>query len=213
MSNTNDSNLIVSYLALRRLIGAFGFALPIAILLYVLISHAPDLEASISAYYHTTFRDILVGVLCAVGVFMLAYKGYETIDTVLSIIAGISAIGVAMFPTSDLAMYGMNVPAITPLVGTIHVLATGVLFLTFAAMSFFLFTKSGPTQTAQKKKRNWLYRICAIVIVLCIGTMIVHTVLAAPNPAGWRPTFWFETISLFAFGLSWLVKGETILRD
>ena len=91
MSKIEDSNdLVVSYLALRRLIGILGIGLPIAILLYFRFSHAQDLEASISAYYHTTFRDIFVGVLCAVGVFMIAYKGYENIDTVLSTIAGIS---------------------------------------------------------------------------------------------------------------------------
>ena len=27
------------------------------------------------------------------------------------------------------------------------------------------------------------------------------------------PSFWIETIALFAFGASWLVKGEVVLRD
>jgi hypothetical protein len=28
-----------------------------------------------------------------------------------------------------------------------------------------------------------------------------------------RPVFWLESIALWAFGISWLVKGETILKD
>jgi hypothetical protein len=29
----------------------------------------------------------------------------------------------------------------------------------------------------------------------------------------WNPTFWLESIMIWAFGFAWLVKGETLWRD
>ena len=29
----------------------------------------------------------------------------------------------------------------------------------------------------------------------------------------YKPIFWFESLALVAFGVSWLVKGEIILKD
>lgn len=28
-----------------------------------------------------------------------------------------------------------------------------------------------------------------------------------------KPVFWLETVALLAFGTSWLVKGELVLKD
>lgn len=28
-----------------------------------------------------------------------------------------------------------------------------------------------------------------------------------------NPVFWLETIALFSFGISWIVKGESFLKD
>src|SRR5947208_1832937 len=97
------NSLLISYLTLRRLIGFLGIGLPFLILLYLLIT-ASVLEYSISTYYHTNMRDILVGILCATGVFMIAYKGYDRQDMIASNFAGACAILVAMFPTDKFAV-------------------------------------------------------------------------------------------------------------
>ncbi len=34
-----------------------------------------------------------------------------------------------------------------------------------------------------------------------------------PNFESFNPIFWLEAIALWAFGISWLTKGETILID
>lgn len=51
-----------------------------------------------SAYYHSPMRDIFVGAICAVGVFLYLYKGYSNKENIALNTAGISAILVALFP-------------------------------------------------------------------------------------------------------------------
>ena len=61
------------------------------------------IQDSMSAYYHATndgrsMRDLFVGILFAIGVFLYLYKGYSTKENVLLNMAGIFAIGIALFP-------------------------------------------------------------------------------------------------------------------
>lgn len=220
MENSKATNsLIVSFLTLRRLIGILGIALPVSILFYSFLIRdcgcgCGFLESSISAYYHTGMRNIFVGILCAVGVFMMTYKGYVLKDTVASTLAGIFAVGVAFFPTNELAMCGINeyIPA---WVGNMHYTFAAALFLTFAIMSLVLFTKSSGTMTPEKQKRNVIYKTCGYVILVSVALMFIHKMIGSFLPASMNTVFWLETISLFAFGISWLVKGDSIpmLRD
>src|SRR5262249_35008560 len=55
---------------------------------------------SISASYYESgwSQNIFVGFLFAIAAFMLAYNGYSTLQMVLSKIAGIAALCIALFP-------------------------------------------------------------------------------------------------------------------
>ena len=55
---------------------------------------------SISAYYHSNAQDFFVGLLVAVGIFLLSYRGYDLKDRIVTAILGVTAIGVALFPCS-----------------------------------------------------------------------------------------------------------------
>jgi hypothetical protein len=59
-----------------------------------------SLQISMSAYYHTDLRDVFVGILVAIGTFLILYKGFSRREDWALNIAGISAIGIAIFPTS-----------------------------------------------------------------------------------------------------------------
>src|ERR1041385_2263225 len=166
-NSEQDNSLIVSFITLRRLIGFLGIALPLSALVYsFIVTQSGATEATISTYYHTGLRDIFVGILCATGVFMLVYKGFDLRDTIASSIAGACAIFVAFFRTGNLP--GGATP-IHDAISVTHVTAAAGLFLTFAYMSVFLFTKSGGRMTKQKKKRNAIYRICGYTIFACIA--------------------------------------------
>jgi hypothetical protein len=91
--------LVLSYLALRKAVGGIALALPFAVAIpWGLLHHA--IQTSISAYYYTGMRNLFVGSLCAVGMFMLCARGYDSLDEIAGILCAICAIGVAFFPTS-----------------------------------------------------------------------------------------------------------------
>jgi hypothetical protein len=83
-----------------------------------------------------------------------------------------------------------------------------------ACISLFLFTKSKGRKTKQKIIRNRIYRIAGIIILVSISLIAVyHFGDYGTTNTNLKPIFWLETIALFAFGSSWLIKGEIILKD
>jgi hypothetical protein len=71
--------------------------------------------------------------------------------------------------------------------------------------------------TRHKKIRNGVYKICGIVIILSIACIALLNFPPIEKLNGVKDfrlwTFVFEALALFAFGTSWLVKGEMILKD
>ena len=212
----SNNDLVISYLTLRKTLGILGISLPFVLALGNWIIFGNGLEGSISSYYHTGMGDVFVGILFAIGLFLFSYKGYERSDDLAGDLACLFAIGVALFPTtpensaSDLALK----------IGIVHFAFTALFFLTLAYFALFQFTKSHPDRepepTIRKRQRNILYRACGIAIVLCIVLIIIVSVL--PDPIAtpireYNPVFWLEAVAVIAFGTSWLVKGEAILKD
>lgn len=231
---------VIHLQTLRKVIGFLAFGLPIALVLGenlrdLLLPHVPGtdrviIEASISAYFHTGMREVFVGVLCAVGVFLVCYNGYERIDNIAANLAGGCAFFIALFPTFErsweAADTGIPVPDSVTLfsgpdgadpvwVGVIHLVAAAIFFLTLAFMSLFLFTRSNQSQpTPRKHLRNRVYLICGIVMVASIALIGLGQLVLSEEWAEMTSyVFWFEVIALFAFGLSWLTKAEVFFGD
>ncbi|MCT4555423.1 MAG: hypothetical protein N4A53_12100 [Pelagimonas sp.] len=66
-----------------------------------------------------------------------------------------------------------------------------------------------------KTKRNRLYTVCGLVILTCIAglfALVGDPPAGQPEPSAFGMTlfFWCEAVALFAFGLSWLVKGRIV---
>jgi hypothetical protein len=199
--------------AYRQVIGSLGLVLPF--LLRFLAGERPtpglppwELLDSISAYYFTGAVAAFVGVLVALAVFLLTYKGYQNEhgrqDRVAGIIAGCAAVLVAFFPTRP--PEGVPAPSWwTPGTGTIHFIGAAVLFGAFAYFSLFLFPKSNvrswKEQPWDKKARNVVYIGCGLGILLCI-------LYAWRAHAGGRSIFWPEALALELFAVSWLAKGR-----
>src|SRR4051812_49948350 len=87
-----------SYRRLRTFIVILGIALPWAVWLVAHYCYHEEPQPSISAFYYTGSRDLFVGMLCAIGVFLLFYQGPQRIDAWVSSVAGAGALGVAVFP-------------------------------------------------------------------------------------------------------------------
>jgi hypothetical protein len=212
-----NKNFVVSYLLLRKLIGILGMILPIACLLGGSVFQHVPVRDSISSYYHSNMRDVLVGLLVGVSLFLMAYKGYERRDMIMAITSGIAGLGIAIFPCAihdqPAAPVGMFQIA-PPFAGYLHFGSSALFFVLLGINSFFLFT-IGDTgkRTRRKRIRNGIYRTCGLVIFgSLIALLALHLVLGE-QLADHAWTFVFETVMLWAFGISWLVKGKTFCAD
>jgi cytochrome bd-type quinol oxidase subunit 2 len=203
----NESPLVFSYLELRKAIGILGIALPFVLLLGAWIIFKTGLQSSISSYYYTGMRDVLVGTLVAFGIFLYSYKGYPG-DAIYGKLACGFAIGVALFPTRPAGAE----TGIARTVGYFHLLFTIAFFVTLIYFSYFLFTKSDQKELPKKKQqRNQVYRTCGILMAICILGIVIDVLF--PSAMAWlgdRSVFWLETGAIWAFGVSWFTKGEAI---
>jgi len=209
---------IISYNALRRAVGYIGVLLPIALILgALLLTDCWEIQGSISKYYHTVMQNLFVGALCAVALFLWAYRGYkkEADDKKIDIgddmagnLAALFALGVAFCPTyigpEDLTLC-INKVYLRDIVGVVHLVSALLFFLTLAYFSIVLFTKG------RNQKRKLLYYICGSIILLCISAIVIYILFlkkSFPQIERFKPIFCLETIALVAFGISWLVKGK-----
>ena len=206
-----------SQLRLRRIVGVLGIGLPFVLAIASFVcADATTVKDSISAYYHSEMRNIFVGILCVIGMFLFSYKGYDAWDDRVSYLAGLSAIGVALFPVNVKdtqntinAMHNNN-----DAINAMHFLSAIVLFLTLAYFSWYRFTKSkckSIPKGTPKAKRNMVYKRCAYVMILSLLAIAVWKLTY--RDSSFPFVFWSETVMLMAFGVSWFVKGDTLLRD
>src|SRR3989344_5703116 len=128
--STQNDSLVLSYLGLRKAIGVIGILLPFVLVIGKTILVDSGIESSISAYYYTVMRDVFVGSLCAIGIFLMSYRGYEWIDEVAGKIGTIFAIGTALFPTSP-----QHADTLRIFIGQLHYVFAMGLFLTLAVYS------------------------------------------------------------------------------
>jgi hypothetical protein len=205
----SEGSLALSYLGVRRSIGVIGVALPFVLLIGAALIDGVGVQDSISDYYYTVMRNVYVGSMCANGVFFLSYR-YARVDTVLATVIGLAAVGVALFPTTP-----ADPTSTERAIGTVHFVCSATFFLALAGYSYFIFTRTNPAlpMTPQKIKRNVVYRVSGVVIVVCLLLIAVLRFLPPGPIDDLQPVFWLETIASVAFGVSWLIKGETLLKD
>jgi hypothetical protein len=202
---------VVSYRTMRRAIGCIGISLPFVLaIVNVLLVSKVVLQGSVSGYYYTGVRGVLVGSLCAIGVFLFSYSGYDDWDKWITNAAGLFAIGVALFPTAP-----ANPSASARAVGYVHLTCAALLFITLAVIALWLFRMTEPhrERTPEKRKRDLVYLLCGGVIALCVVLVPIESLVIGAPIAKYNPLFWLEAVAIVAFGIAWLVKGETILKD
>ncbi|BCJ62798.1 DUF998 domain-containing protein [Micromonospora endophytica] len=199
---------------LRRLrlgVGGLGITLPIVLPVgHALATDRLHLLNSMSSYYHSEMRDVFVGSLCAIGVFLINYR-YRRLDDVLSTTAGGLAVVVALVPTTTDAPPHALADGALPL-GRVHGVAAGLLFAILALFCLWRFPVNGPPPPGTRA-RNVVYRTCGFVILAAIVLAVASSALAEPARDTFRPVFWCEAVAVFAFGVAWLVKGEAMFHQ
>jgi hypothetical protein len=95
---SDPDSLVISYLTLRKLVGLLGISLiPILIFGSFILDDTKQIQVSVSAYYHTSMRNALVGIVCGISLFLLSYHGYTWRDSVASKLAGLFALVLPFF--------------------------------------------------------------------------------------------------------------------
>ena len=198
-----NNDQIIPYYTLRVLIGAAGICLPFLLVIGKLLSeNSLKLEDSISDYYdNSTAGDILVGVLFALAFFLVSYKGYAPIDSIAANLGCAFALGVALCPTTSKNTF----------IHYAHFVFAFLLFSVFIFFSIYLFRKSSPHPTKQKKNRNKVYLVCGIIMIACIAGIAACEIFNLN--ANWHLVFWLESIALTSFGFSWITKAELVFED
>jgi len=206
-----ERSLVLTYLGLRKAIGIIGITLPFVLALGKMLLESPGIQGSISAYYYTVMRDVFVGAMCAIAVFMLSYR-YEPRDDLVGDITCVFALGVALFPTAP----ELDASEHQGWIGGLHLAFAAGFFLCLAYFCLALFRRTATDRqpTDRKLLRNTLYAVCGYTILGCLVAVAVLAVLPSSVPIKQlKPVFWLEATAILAFGLAWLTKGEAILRD
>lgn len=224
-----DNELVVSYLTLRNLIGFCGFALPFVLVIATSrLGEDKRVESSISEYYYTNNGEVFVVIVCTLSIFLLTYKGYDWRDKLLTRLAAVCGLGVAFFPTActngrlafSVHTYRGSVPEV--LGYEWHLVFAAGFFISLAIISIWQFTQEGPQKTdktlwerRQKSKRNIVYVICGVVMLICVVCIALYFLLDPPieKLLGMPVVFTLESLAVIAFGISWLTKGQTLLPD
>ncbi|WP_156309195.1 hypothetical protein [Sphingobacterium endophyticum] len=210
MKNIQHYNLF-AYRRLRRAIGYLGIFLPsILVLLSLIKFFSTNIQPSISHYYYTNLREIFTGTLCAVGLFLICYKGNgnKSIlknDNILTNIAGFMAFGVAFIPTDPISDSCLKCTLINFSLTWLHYGFAAVLFFIFALLSINVFTIGQQPNTdipVSMFNENKIYRFCGYGILLCI--------ILVPFKLFPYSTLLFEALALLLFGVSWLIKGRAL---
>ena len=167
---------------------------------------ANDPLESISAAYHDTgpwARDFLVGFLFAICAFLLAYNGQSTLEAVLSKIAAVAAIGVALFPCGC-KNYDQVIPHV-------HYISAAIMFLVLACFCGIFYKRARKKGRREALWRSYVYAVCGIAMLVAIGLLVVDFAMAGAISASVpRLVFYCERAGLVAFGVSWLVASKVL---
>jgi hypothetical protein len=204
------NHVLHAHTQLRVGMGVMALLFPVALWLGgVVLSHTP-LQSSMSAYYHTPMRDLFVGCLFAIGGFLYLYKGFSRKENYALNVAGVLAVGVAIFPTYT--SVESDRPAYTAPV--MHV-ACAVLF--FFALSYVCLTRASDTlHLIGSPRRALLYHYTYKVIGVCMIVLPLGAVALTYwqrhrfDPHRHPAVFALEFVAAWVFGAYWLLKSLEI---
>lgn len=215
--------LVMEYIHVRQALGYLGFFLPLSLLGYGLLS-GHGMQSSISAFYYTHMGDVLVGTLCAIGIFLFAYKGYarrrgEVLsDKWLARSAGLGAMGVALFPVHPAAHQPQLAQISTINLGIehhpdlLHFASAAVFFACMALFCICVFTKGSRDEHGAPlwDADRVIYTSCGGLIIAAMLAMLPYSLSdnIKATLAPYNYIFFCETIGVFAFATAWLCKGK-----
>ena len=151
---------------LRCFIGALGMALPVIVVILSL-AFGYGFPNSISAtYFVPSCVTPFMIILGSAGVLLMCYRGYNIVDNLLNTAAGIFAWCICLFPCAAKSGNIGTFQLMANTSDTIHMISALLFFGILAYNSLFQFTKGSDNPTPNKKKRNIIFRVCGIGMIV-----------------------------------------------
>lgn len=188
---------------LRLGVGLIGTLLPIALIAgNWILGDKVIVPSSMSGSYYTSTRNLFVGALCALGVFLIGYRHTKRQNR-CTWFAGACALVVAFAPTAPAR------PETEPAwINYLHHIAAGLLIFTLGLFCWVVFTDHKLKTDALGR----LYLSCGF-LVFASGALALYTgVWPTRWSSGWPSLYLFEAIAVIAFGVAWLTAGLTGVR-
>lgn len=215
VSEEQSNSLVLSYLGIRRAIGMLGMSLPVILGPGGYLLFDIPWQQNMSSYYHTQMRDFFVGSVCSIGVFFVCYRGHNRFENWIANLTCTSAFGVALLPIDS----GRDPLDQNTWAGVGHTLCGGIFFLMLAVFSLWILPVGWPKLALRDRKfqRHVAYVGSGIAILGSLAIMALHLFVLQGSVRNvfekFHAIFWLEWIAVWAFGVAWLIKGRTILRD
>ena len=209
-----SAKYVRSFLFMRLAVGALGVALPVVLMLVdgFWFDGDPFPRDSLSAYFYSGGREVFVGTLCAIGVFLVTYKAAErTLDNTLSLIAGAGAAVVALFPTdrplSDIRLTPLQDRVGEEVVKWVHFGGAAVFIGALGVITYYFGVREGARPPREGNRSpafwRWFHWACAGAIGLAVLWIAVTQLAGRPRTS----LLIGETAAVWAFGVSWFAKG------
>jgi hypothetical protein len=213
-----NQDLVISYRLLRKALGVIAIVMPFVLALGAYLYEGVPWAGSVSAYYYTSMRDVFVGTMFAVGVFLCCYRGYDRFDNILTNAAGFASAAIGLLPMEPeyskvlMEKYGgLGDPTcyLPHLPFGFHFAAATTFFGLVSYLVTFRFTMSDESPLPPAKHaRNRVYRVCGAIMMGCLAAIGILK-WRAPHASIVVP----EIGAIVAFAVAWLTKGEAILGD
>jgi hypothetical protein len=197
-----------TYLNLRIGIAVIGAVLPVLLWGGGALTGQKTLLGSMSAYYHTPLRDLFVGALVTIGVFLYLYKGFSTKENRALNLGGAFAVGLAMIATAAPG----GVPGVW---SKLHDAFGVAFFLCIAYVSVFraadtLSLLDDPQKVARLRA---VYRALGIGMIVSPLTAVVLAYTLEPHSRGRSFVFFVEAVAVWMFAAYWLVKSRELSQN
>ena len=195
-------NMMSTYFTLRLGIVILSVALPLVLLGYSLVTHGRLVESSMSAFYGAdggAMRNWFVGILWAIGFFLILYKGFSTLEDWLLNFAGGFAVLTAMTPCN---CWGQDVVDKSRAHATFAILffACMVGVCLFCARDTLTLL---PKKSDQDRFRNTYYTVALFLFTSPLAALAVAYFARAQGSM----VFFIEWFAVWVFAVYWAVKS------